>query len=487
MTGPQTTYPAMRDTGREWLGRVPRHWDVQPLGRLGTFSTGRGGDKRDEDPAGIPCIRHGDLDTTCQRFVVETRTSVSRARAGEYTPTRFGDVLFAATGESAEDAGRSAVNLIRSAACCGRNVVRFRPNQSVDARYLGYATGCLLAAGQRAASGRGKTVSHLYPDELKRLIVALPPIAEQGAIVRFLERAEKGINGFIEAKRGMIALLEEHAHATVHRAMTGQIDVRTGRPYPDYRESRVSWLGNVPRHWVVERLKSSMGNIEELCTERRRDDSCVTLNHVESRTGRLRRFALDSPPVGEMKRFAAGDVLFGKPRPHLARVACPSSGGLCVEEFLVLRPLRSAFTGRFVARLLRSKPMTEAVRNFACDAALPRAEWRSLGGLHVIRPPIAEQNAIVRYLDEAAAGVDDCISRIERQIELAREYGSRLIADAVTGKYDVRVTPVTPAELVPFTVGSGEDAGDIVPPPDPVARPAPIDDPESHRNRIAVP
>lgn len=462
-------YPEMKETGMECLGRVPKHWEVSPLGRFGSFSTGRGGNKRDEDPAGIPCVHYGDLYTTHRRFVMESRSLVAREKARDYTSIRFGDVLFAATGETAEEIGESAVNLIRSEACCGRDVIRFRPKRTVDARYLGYATGCRSATIQKAAMGRGITVVHIYADQLKRLTVTLPPLAEQNAIVRFLDRVERRIQTFIQAKRKVIALLEEQKRATMHSAVTGQIDARSRRPYRAYKQSNVEWLGEVPEHWIVERLKSSMANIEEPSAEQRQHDLYVALEHVESWTGRLECVGLEGPPDSQLKRFAPGDVLFGKLRPYRARVACPSNGGLCVGEFLVLRPRRSAFAGRYVEQLLRSKPLIRAVDNLTHGARIPRAEWSTIGCMRILRPPLPEQIAIVGYLDKVAARIDQCIARTLRQIELVKDFRALLIADVVTGKRDVRGAPVTLPELVPFAVGGDpEDALEIGAGPDPV-------------------
>ena len=452
-------YPEMKETGLDWLGPVPTHWEVEPLGRLGSFATGKGGDRLDERASGIPCIRYGDLYTTHRRFVTESRSFVPRAQAAKYSPIRFGDVLFAATGETAEEIGESAVNLIRSEACCGRDVIRFRPNRTVDARYLGYATNCLPAAGQKGAMGLGITVAHIYAEQLKRLTVTLPPLAEQGAIVRFLDRVERRIRKFLHAKKRLIALLEEQKLVVVHRAVTGKLDVRTGRRYCPCRDSGAAWLGRVPEHWVVERLKSSMANVVQPCDERRLGDAFVSLERVEGWTGRIARVEPGDPPGGRLKRFAAGDILFGKLRPHLARVASPSTGGLCGGEFLVLRPRRSAFSGRYVERVLRSKPVVAAIDSLAGGTAVPRAEWSALGCLTIARPPLAEQHAIVDYLEGAEAGIDERIARARRQIELAAELHARLVADVVTGKHDVRGAPVTLPELVSYAVGGDvEDA-----------------------------
>ena len=85
--------------------------------------------------------------------------------------------------------------------------------------------------------------------------MCVPPLSEQAAIVRFLDHADRRIRHYIRAKQKLIALLEEQKQALIHEAVTGRIDVRTGRPYPAYKESGVEWLGTVPAHWDVWRSK----------------------------------------------------------------------------------------------------------------------------------------------------------------------------------------------------------------------------------------
>ena len=87
----------------------------------------------------------------------------------------------------------------------------------------------------------------------------LPPLPEQTAIVRFLDHADRRIRRYIRAKQKLIALLEEQKQAIIHQAVTGQIDVRTGQPYPAYKPSGVEWLGEVPAHWEVRRRTKSLG------------------------------------------------------------------------------------------------------------------------------------------------------------------------------------------------------------------------------------
>ena len=89
-------------------------------------------------------------------------------------------------------------------------------------------------------------------------------------------------------------------------------------------------------------------------------------------------------------------------------------------------------------QLLRSKLFIDAVNSSTFGAKMPRADWQFMGGMAIVYPPLPEQATIVRYLDEAAVDIDDTVNRTRRQIELLSEYRTRLIADVVTGKLDVR-------------------------------------------------
>ena len=242
-------YPANRDSGVDWLGKVPEHWDVRRLGNVGRFFKGSGGSKADETEGGVPCVRYGDLYTRHEFFITESKACVAHHRAAAYTRIRYGDVLFAGSGETLEEIGKSAVNLISGSAVCGGDVIVFRPTIDLDAKFIGWSTDCRQAVSQKACMGRGITVMHIYSSELKRLLVPLPPLPEQTAIARFLDHADRRIQRYIRAKERLIELLEEQKQAIIHQAVTGQIDVRTGQPYPAYKDSGVEWLGEVPEHW----------------------------------------------------------------------------------------------------------------------------------------------------------------------------------------------------------------------------------------------
>jgi len=227
-------YAAYKPSGLDWLGDVPAHWSTLQLGRIGRFFKGSGGTKADERETGVPCIRYGDLYTQHQYFITSSRSCVApRLATSTYTPIRYGDVLFAGSGETIDEIGKSAVNLIEGSVCCGGDVIVFRPSVGVDARFLGYATDCPAAAHQKACMGRGITVMHIYSSELKHMTVALPHPGEQARIARFLDEATTAIDGVIAGSRRQIELLLEYRTRLVADVVTGKVDVREAKGLPD--------------------------------------------------------------------------------------------------------------------------------------------------------------------------------------------------------------------------------------------------------------
>ena len=248
------SYPAYKPSGVGWLGDVPGHWEVVQLGRIGAFSKGSGGTKEDEVPDGVPCVRYGDLYTTHRYFVSQTRSYVSREKANAYTPINRGDVLFPTSGETIDEIGKSAVNLMHPQVLCGGDLIVFRPTIPIEPKFAGYALDCPAAQTQKSLMGRGITIMHIYSGQLKYLWLALPPLPEQRTIVRYLDYMDRRIRRYVSAKRKLIALLEEEKQAVVNRAVTRGLD-----PNVRLKPSGVEWLGDVPEHWEVRRLKTICG------------------------------------------------------------------------------------------------------------------------------------------------------------------------------------------------------------------------------------
>ena len=216
----------LKDSGIEWLGMIPQHWELKQLGRIGSFSKGSGGTKEDETTEGVSCIRYGDLYTKYDLLVENVKSYISVDKAVNYTPIQYGDVLFAGSGETIEEIGKSAVNLLRNPVCCAGDVIIFRPSIKLNAKFFGVATGSPYARYQKSRMGRGITIMHIYASELKYLSVALPPLSEQVAIVEYLDRTTAEIDIAVARAERQIELLNEYRMRLIADVVTGKLDVR---------------------------------------------------------------------------------------------------------------------------------------------------------------------------------------------------------------------------------------------------------------------
>ena len=210
------------------------------------------------------------------------------------------------------------------------------------------------------------------------------------------------------------------------------------KPYSATKESGVEWLGEVPAHWTVERLKCCMANVIEQTTLRNDKELYVALEHVESWTGQLTEIDEGIEFDSQVKCFRAGDVLFGKLRPYLAKVTRPTSNGVCVGEFLVLRPRDRRTSGTYMERSLRSKPIIDAVDSSTFGARMPRADWQFIGAMPIAIPPVTEQSAIVRFLEHVDRRIQRYIQAKQKLVALLEEQKQVIIQQAVTGQIDVR-------------------------------------------------
>ena len=186
----------------------------------------------------------------------------------------------------------------------------------------------------------------------------------------------------------------------------------------------------------VVRLKTVVAHILHLCAD---DDTValrLTLEGVEGWSGAYRSASRETTLAGPVKRFRAGDVLFGKLRPYLAKVVCPDRAGLCVGEFLVLRPKGDRVHPQFLSYWLRAKPVVDIISSSTFGAKMPRTEWRFIANLRFPLPPIAEQTRLTAYLNEVTTDVDVAIGMAQEQMALLAEQRRTMMSRVVTQGLD---------------------------------------------------
>ncbi len=432
-------YPEYRDSGVEWLGEIPAHWEVVELGSVGAFSTGRGGTKLDEEGQGVPCVRYGDLYTYHDHHIVDTRSYLDQQVAEDYTPITYGDVLFAASGEPLDEIGKSAANLIRSAAVCGGDVIVFGPDGNPDPRFLGYSLGAAHASHQKAIMGHGFTVVHIYIPQLKRLGTLVPPLPEQRAIADFLDRQTSRVDRLVRKKERLIDLLKEKRASLISHAVTRGLD-----PAVPMRDSGVEWLGEIPAHWGI-RPTESFARYDKQAVDPATLDTADKVFHYSIPSIQETGDGTVEPPsqIGSTKSLITGSLLLVSrlnPRKGVVVLATEKSiPTLCSTEFVPLR-MNERYDERWAFYEFLSEPVRQRLSGMVQSAS--RSHQHVDVG-HILKmdhplPPLAEQRAIADFLDHETGQIDALVTKALGVIKLLREYRASVISAAVTGRIDVR-------------------------------------------------
>lgn len=318
---------------------------------------------------------------------------------------------------------------------------------SVSLRYyvLLFTTPMMASVFKMESRGLGTGESgflRLYSNRFGELCAPLPPPSEQSAIVRFLDHANRRIRRYVRAKKKLIALLNEQKQAIIHRAVTRGLD-----PNVRLKPSGVEWLGEVPAHWAVVplRLRYSQCLGKMLDAKRILGLSPLPyLRNVDVQWGRINIVDLPvmdiSPKEYDRYTVQVGDLLVCEGG-EVGR--CAIWGGdleICgfqkaLHRLRPLAPDRDFPTFLFYVFRVATD---EGAFNDGHESTISHLTGDKLRAHRFPFPPKAEQEAIVCQVEDVTEGIDKAVGATRREIDLLLEYRTRLIADVVTGKLDVR-------------------------------------------------
>ncbi len=208
------------------------------------------------------------------------------------------------------------------------------------------------------------------------------------------------------------------------------------KPYASYKPSGVPWLGDVPGHWQVEKVKFQ-AHLRGEKTGGTNGARYVGMEHVLSKVGKFNPVVEGTQEEAEstVSVFSKGDVLFGKLRPYLAKCVVADTDGVCSSEFLVLSPSDEVVPAYLNATMLMQE-FIDAVDASTYGAKMPRADWGFIGQQRLPLPPPDEQQAIADHLDAETARIDTLIHEKDELIGLLREWRQSVIAEVVTKGLD---------------------------------------------------
>jgi type I restriction enzyme S subunit len=321
-------------------------------------------------------------------------------------------------------------------------IAAFTPSDRIDIDYLFWSAPLLVV---RNAQENIYGAPLLNRDRIANATLLCPPLSEQRAIAAFLDRETAKIDALVAKKERLIALLQEKRTALISHAVTKGLD-----PSVPMKDSGVEWLGAIPAHWEVKRLRfiadlnpSYASAVHSLSQEA--EVAFVPMEALSEYGGLdlTRTKALRDLATG-YTCFADGDVLLAKITPCFENgkgalaMGLANGIGFGTTELHVLRP-RPQLLGQFLAYLTYSRPFRGLGQvEMKGSAGQQRVPEDFVRNFPTPVPPLSEQSAIAAFLDRETAKIDALIAKVREVIERLKEYRTALISAAVTGKIDVR-------------------------------------------------
>ena len=413
-------YPSMKNSGVLWLGDVPAHWEVRRLKQVCRLAYGDAlaTDVRQDGP--IPVFGsnghvgfHNSANTKSPCIVIGRKGSFGKVNYSR-------DPVFAIDTTFFVDSRFSSAHI----------------------RWLYFLLGWL----RLDEVSKDSAVPGLDREDAYQKLAAFPPLPEQAAIVRYLDHADRRIRRYIHAKQKLVKLLEEQKQALIHRAVTRGLD-----PNVRLKPSGAEWLGDVPEHWEVVALRYVATKFGSGVTPR----GGATMYEV---TGipflRSQNIHFDGIHLEGVVRIPQDlhDTLAGthvKPGDVLLNITGASIGRVCSvpdnfeegnvnQHVCIIRPKRRRVLPGFLAAFLSTPFMQREIRFEQNGASREGLTLHSIRGFKVALPTAAEQQHILDEIRGQTGQLAVATATAQGEVDLLREYRTRLIADVVTGKLDVR-------------------------------------------------
>lgn len=464
MTSSLHPYPEYMDSGLQWLGKVPRHWHVKRGKCLYRCIDVRSTDGREEL-----------LTVSSAHGVIPRRTAtVTMFKAESYTGYKLcwpGDLVINSLWAWSFGLGVSTHHGIVSSAY---GVYRLQDPRH-HPEYFGALTRSVPFNWELKVRSKGIWISRLQLTDQSFLDAPLPipPPDEQDAIVRFLRSIDIKVIRFIRNRRRLIEVFNEQKQAIINRAVTRGLD-----PNVSLKSSGVEWVEDIPMHWEVRRLRNvaemRVSNVDKHVKEgetpvRLCNYTDVYKNPVITANMPFMQATATAVEVDAF-RLRVGDVIITKDSEEWQDIGVPALVAeaaddlICGYHLAILRPRASVASGRFLAYALQSRAATTQLSLAANGVTRYGLSHGAIKAISIAVPPPDEQAHICEHIDAATASLNAAIRRAQREIDLICEYRTRLVADVVTGKVDVR--GLAPTEPIPEEPDTGIDVDDETIPED---------------------
>lgn len=426
-------YDSYKDSGVEWIGKVPSHWEVMPLKFTGTFGNGLTYSPKDVVDNGILVLRSSNIQNSSLSF----EDNVYVSSVSKELLVNKGDIIICSRNGSAALVGKSAFIEMDINATFGAFMMRYIPNINKKYGFYLFQT----AIGRYKGYFATTTINQLTKSTIGEMKVPLAKIEEQQKIVDYLDKKCSEIDNVISAQQKRIALLQELKQSVITHAVTKGLN-----PNVEMKDSGVEWIGEVPVTWDVVHLKRILReHMQYGANEPAESDDTSYPRYIRitdiTANGELRPETFKSLEPSKAKDYLLdkGDVLFAR------------SGATVGKTFLFNDDIKACYAGYLIkASCDRRKMLPKYLYYYTQSGAYEcwrnsvfiQSTIQNIGAdkyqlMYLPVPSINEQQEIVEYVGKKSKAFDASISKAQHQVDLLQEYKQSLITEVVTGKRKV--------------------------------------------------
>ncbi|MFJ5366762.1 restriction endonuclease subunit S [Pectobacterium punjabense] len=439
-------YPEYRDSGVEWLGKIPEHWQLSKLRYMFTFGKGLTITKENLQDEGIPCVNYGEVHSK-YGFEVDPQEHPLKCVSETYLKNNTtsllikGDVVFADTSEDIEGSGNFTQLISNVTTFAGYHTIIARPLKRNNSRFYAYLLDCKELRAQVRHAVKGVKVFSITQAILRNISIWLPSENEQGKISAFLDHETAKIDSLIEKQQQLIELLKEKRQAVISHAVTKGLN-----PNVPMKDSGVEWLGEVPEHWVIKRLKHispkiGVGLVINPSTYTKDEGVYFIFG------GDVKEFRFDLTKTRRISPQDSNKLLPSRLNSRdlvSVRVGYPGITSVVTDELegsncasiIIIR--RGSYNSNWLCAAMNVWVGRQQVDLASYGAAQKQFNVADAIEFVFPVPPINEQDDIAKFVQKTLHKFDDLTLKALNQIDLLQERRTALISAAVTGKIDVR-------------------------------------------------
>ncbi len=418
-------YASYKSTDQQWTPMIPEHWQFWRAKRIFDNPKEKNEGNKEKNI----------LSLTLRGVVHNSRENPMGLAPADYATYQIfepNDLAFKLI--DLENISTSRVGVVLERGIMSSAYIRFSAREPVNIRYYYYQYHDWWL--RQVFNGLGAGVRQtLSAQALLNLKIVVPSREEQDQIVRYLDWQTSKINKLIQGYQREIKLLEEQKQTIINDAVVHGID-----PQAERKETKASWMGLVPVTWKQMRMKNFFQEINVRSAEGKEPHLSMSqklgLVTDEENIGR----PLLSESYAGAKLCEKDDLVLNRLKAHLGVFALAPIFGIVSPDYTVLRLDHALIVPKYAEYLLKSIDCRKELRIRV--RGIVEGFWRlyteDLGAIPVCLPNIEEQTTILRYIEEKSAALNVAITKISKQIELLKEYRTRLISDVVTGQMDVR-------------------------------------------------